>query len=126
MIIGIGIDSIEIARFNHWSSYKQKNLLRFFSQEELDYCFSVPAKSAERLAVRFAAKEASYKAFSGILKNSGFLRWCATASVDKNSGGQPILKINWDLLSLVDPLCRAHLSLTHTKTCAIAYCIAEI
>ena len=125
MIIGIGIDSIEIARFAHWSSYKREHLLRFFSQQELDYSFSVPAKTAERLAARFAAKEAVYKAFSVSLKAISFLRWCAAVSVDKNCSGQPVIKINWGLLGLDDPNYIFHVSFTHTKTVASVYVVIE-
>ena len=61
-IKGIGIDIIEIKRF----AFSKKNkkapfLLKVFSREELDYCFSFRDPSSH-LAGIFAAKEAASKA----------------------------------------------------------------
>lgn len=61
MILGIGIDSVAIGRFVTWHQHP-KRVARIFSPEEITYCTSVPAKSAERFALRFAAREAVYKA----------------------------------------------------------------
>ena len=60
MVKGIGIDSIEIARFRLWHTYSYRQLSRIFSSEEIDYCLSNIIKSSERFAVRFAAKEAFF------------------------------------------------------------------
>lgn len=67
MILGIGIDIVEIDRFKGWSHKSSSELSRIFSQREIDYACECPLKSAERFAARFAAKEALYKALSQAL-----------------------------------------------------------
>lgn len=64
MVLGIGIDSVDIARFEQWHTYSHKKLLRVFSPAEIAYSLENPTKSAERFAVRFAAKEALFKALT--------------------------------------------------------------
>ena len=56
MICGIGVDSVEIERFALWLDYSKKRLSRIFSLEEIEYCLQQKNKSAERFAVRFAAR----------------------------------------------------------------------
>ena len=59
-IIGIGTDLIEVARIKAFAQ-RPGALARIFSQEEIEYCLSRKNKY-EHLAVRFAAKEAVFKA----------------------------------------------------------------
>ena len=65
-IIGIGTDLVEVARIKAFAQ-KPGALERIFSPEEIAYCLSRKNKY-EHLAVRFAAKEAVFKAlpFDGI------------------------------------------------------------
>src|SRR5260221_7060347 len=98
MIIGIGVDTVEIKRFALWHTYSRKKLFRIFSQEEIDYVLSNQQKSAERFAVRFAAREALYKALSYAYPDIKipFLTLCASVSVTKKDG-LPYLIIHDDL-----------------------------
>jgi len=64
MIPTIGIDLVEIERFKNWHAYADRQLRKVFSIKEIAYCRAIPAKSAERFAVRFAAKEALFKALA--------------------------------------------------------------
>lgn len=58
---GLGIDILEIKRFNSLSkSRSNRFLLNNFSKKELDYCFSFK-NPAPHLAGTFAAKEAVFK-----------------------------------------------------------------
>ena len=59
-IIGLGTDIVEVRRIKKFAS-KKGALERIFSDEEISYCLS-RKNSYEHLAVRFAAKEAVYKA----------------------------------------------------------------
>ncbi len=68
MIIGIGIDSVEIHRFADWHLKSSTSLKRIFSEAEINYCLRIQSKSAERFAARFAAREALFKALTPILK----------------------------------------------------------
>lgn len=125
MIIGIGIDAVEIERFQNWHKYQINTLKKIFSDEEIKYCLSNDIKSAERFAVRFAAKEATFKAMSHILdKKITFQELCKYIKIYKLDD-IPELSIDWERLELKPkflPICKIsqHISITHSKfiTCA--------
>jgi len=122
-LLGTGIDAVEIDRFAHWHAYTKTQLLRVFSQEEIDYCLQIPVKSAERFAARFAAKEATYKAACSLgIKNISFFAFCKIISVDKRKDNCPVIKINSTNTKINEMLdsVKISLSITHTKTLAIA------
>lgn len=125
MIAGIGVDIVEIARFNTWHRYADKRLLRIFTEHEIAYCRAIECKTAERLAVRFAAKEAFYKAFSQARPQHGlpFLTLCKALEVRNASSGAPSLQVAWDLLGY--PALITHISLSHSSTQAVAMVILE-
>ena len=121
MIKAIGIDSVEIARFDAWKNYSHASLLKIFSQSELAYSLSNPAKTTERLAARFAAKEASYKALSSLFnKKISFLVWCKQVEVVHDLRSKPMLQVTSEYTEYT-----LHLSITHTKTIATALVIIE-
>src|SRR5947209_6680335 len=96
MIVGVGIDSVEIERFTHWHQRPHKQLTRVFSTSEIRYCLSVSSKSAERFAARFAAKEAFYKAVHGIISTKlPLLGVCSHVEVIHTDNGTPQLVIDW-------------------------------
>jgi holo-[acyl-carrier protein] synthase len=130
MIIGIGIDTVEIARFTQWSIKSQTTLQRVFSDEEIAYCRHDHSKSAERFAVRFAAREAFYKALSSANSNKTppFLSVARAIKILKLHTGKPYLVIDWHTLPHIDDaiaLSTWHVSLTHTNTIATAVVIGE-
>lgn len=118
MIIGIGIDSVEIHRFKQWHTYSDAQLLRVFSQQEIEYCRANLLKSAERFAVRYAAREALFKALSQPIP---FLRVCKATTIKKDCNGKPEMLVD---LMLVQN-CKIWLSLTHTQNIATAMIILE-
>jgi len=133
MLYAIGLDAVEIKRFAQWHLFPQARLLRIFSEQEIAYCLSVSSKSAERFAVRFAAREALFKACSqaGFNNNIPFLRFCRCVEVMRTPQGVPYFQIAWDkiigdktvpeLIENIDIL----LSLTHTETTAIASIVMQ-
>lgn len=126
MIIGIGVDSVEIARFNNWHTYTNQQLLRIFCQAEIDHCLSCPVKSAERFAARFAVREAFYKAVLQTQPdlNLPLLKICKAVYVAKNQNGSGILHIDWPSLPLLDQNnTTCHVSWSHTATLATAFVI---
>lgn len=130
MIVAMGIDAVEIDRFATWHTKSRTSLQRIFADEEIDYCLKNSASSAERFAVRFAAKEACVKALSVLSGSStiSLLRVCKAVVVKKHTNGVPYIMIAWDLLPEISPLLqqyRWHLSLTHTKQTAIALLVVE-
>jgi len=125
MIIGIGVDTVEIARFVLWHTYSRKKLSRIFSPQEIDYCLSNQHKSAERFAVRFAAREALYKALSYAYpdKKIPFLTLCAHTVITKING-RPQLVIN-PAIGIDISQVTIHLSLSHSRTVATAFVVIE-
>ncbi len=119
----IGIDAVDIARFTHWNNYRYSTLIKVFSNQEICYCLSNKLKSAERFAVRFAAKEALYKAIFKIFKyNITLLEFFKYVEIIKNP--TPYYKINFEKLHLDNNKFKEiTLSLTHTKEQAHAACL---
>ena len=123
-MITIGIDSVDIERFIRWTSFSQHKLSRMYSQQEIAYSLSLPAQAAERLAVRFAAKEAFYKAVATLLPNSApFITIGRHCSIGFSERGTPQLTVNWSALGL--PEYTAQVSLTHTTELATALVTIE-
>lgn len=125
MIKGVGIDFVEVDRFADWHKFATAQLQRIFSIAEIAYCLEYTHLSAERFAVRFAAREAFFKAFQAANPTAylSFLKTCRAVCVDRTTRGLPLLKINWDQLGY-RPL-KSHLSLTHSNNNAIAFVILE-
>src|SRR5689334_16433292 len=125
MILGIGIDTIEIDRFALWHTYTPKKLSRIFCKDEIEYCLADTKKSAERFAVRFAAREALYKAFSGAYpeKVPPFLTLCASVII-KKIDSRPVLEL-CNTFDIDMNYCTIHLSLTHSRFYATAFVIIE-
>ena len=122
MILGIGIDSIEIMRFAHWHTYSHAQLQRVFSVNEITYCLQAPQKSAERFAARFAAREALWKALcqANPQHPKAFLTFCRKVEVAHCSRGVPYFIIDE---KYVGTQTKILLSLTHTGNTATALTI---
>jgi phosphopantetheine--protein transferase-like protein len=132
MIQAVGIDSVEIIRFNAWKNYSEKKLLKLFLPHEIAYCLSNSQKSAERFAVRFAAKEAFLKAFSSLTAATqplSLLTICKNVSIKHSENNVPYLLIEWNNLIKLSPSVQTtyitHISLTHTKNTATAMVVIE-
>jgi len=125
MVLGIGVDTIEINRFSLWNTYSVKKLQRIFSLHEIEYCLQDRKKSAERFAVRFASREALYKALSYAYPNITipFLTLCAHTTI-KKIGARPILELSSEC-GIDSNKFVIHLSLTHSRTHATAFVVLE-
>lgn len=133
MILGIGVDSVDIKRFESWSSYNPPLLRRIFSEQEIAYCLQNPSKSAERFAVRFAAREAFFKAYSMYQPEHAipFLTLCRLITIEKKSNDAPNLLVDWVKVAahrsntFIPPTTSIDilLSLTHTQQTATAFVI---
>src|SRR5215813_15563084 len=124
MIVGTGVDITEVPRIKaSVERFGQRFLSRVFTPEELRYCLAKP-NSAERLAARFAAKEAGLKAIGTGLRHG--ITW-QDVEVLRMPGQRPVLKFNGKAAEFAERLgCkRTHLSLSHTKEQAIAHVILE-
>jgi len=129
MIVGIGIDTIAVKRFMHWDSYSMQQLSRIFSPQEISYCHASTLHYAERYAVRFATREALFKALSMYQPEHvlPFLTLCRLVRIEKNNLGAPTLAIDWNILEQqygIKPV-EVLVSLTHTATTATAWVILQ-
>lgn len=125
MIIGIGIDAVEIDRVAQMHERLGDRLLdRVFSSEERHYLRS-KRLPAQHMAVRLAAKEAAYKALSGNSLARG-IGWRDVEVVSREDGS-PQLLLHGSAAARFAELngTHAHVSLTHSLTTAVAVVIIE-
>lgn len=118
-ILGIGVDLVDVARIARLQEKHGSHFLRrVFTENEIAAC----AGRAERLAARFAAKEAVAKAFgTGIGEAMAF----AEIEVLNEPSGQPRIRLHGRAAATAAQR-RAGgimLSLSHTHTHAIAQVI---
>ncbi|MBM3333519.1 holo-ACP synthase [Candidatus Sumerlaeota bacterium] len=124
MIVGIGIDLVEVARVERvLERHGQRFVRRVFTETEQQECAG-RVSQAMHYAVRFAAKEAFLKAVGLGLR--GGMRWRDVGVVHAPSG-KPSLEIRGRAF---DRMCElgadsAHVSLTHTDAHACAVVILE-
>ena len=124
MIIGTGIDLVEVERIEHAANrFGARFLNRIYTQAEQAYCLRKRA-SGESLAARFAAKEAAAKALgTGI---SAGVNWLEI-EVTREAGGRPGVRFHGRAAQIAHRLgvVRAALSLTHTNDLAMASVVLE-
>jgi holo-[acyl-carrier protein] synthase len=124
MIVGLGIDQIEIERVGRaWDRFGARFGRRVYTEAEWRYCLS-RLHPAQSLAGRFAAKEAAMKALGlGWPAGIGF----RDIEVTRESSGRPGLRFNKLAASRAEMLGvnRAALSMTHDQTFSSATVIFE-
>lgn len=123
MIVGVGIDMIEVARVlekvEKDSGFREK----IYSKEEISFCEQHPEKG-ESYAARFAAKEAFLKA-TGFGLTLGYD--LAQIEVVHDSLGKPLLKLHgaFEMKSIEHHWHKIHLSISHLQQVACAVVIIE-
>jgi holo-[acyl-carrier protein] synthase len=124
MIVGVGVDIVEIPRLRKTlARYGDRFIKRVFTPEEKDYC-AAHADPAPHYAVRFAAKEALFKALgTGWAKG---VTW-QDVEVRRKSPGAPSLEVTGEAqkVSRTFGTKSIHLSLSHSEDSAIALVILE-
>ena len=124
MILGIGIDIIEVARISaSYERFGERFLNRILLPNEIAYCLSY-RQPAPFLAARFAAKEAISKAFgTGIGAQLGW----RDMEVGRKQSGEPFVILHEAGQKLLQSrAARAVLiSLSHTQDHASAVAILE-
>ena len=122
MIVGVGVDAVDIERFRTSLERTPTMRERLFVAEELDYV-SPKVDPVRSLAARFAAREAVMKAMGLGLGTFGFHEvW-----VTRAASGAPSLAVTGRALELaIDRgITHWHLSITHTDLVAVAHVVAE-
>jgi len=126
MILGLGVDSIEIARVAAKCSESEYRFAeRLFTDIERARAARYRANPYQHLAACFAAREAFFKATQ---------IWYGRhdVSVNQYPSGEPYYMLAPDIAVKLGKLVtrpgasvRVHLSLTHDSTHATAFCICE-
>lgn len=125
MIIGIGIDIIEIDRVKgSLDRYRERFLSRVFNQSEIDYC-SKKGNPVVHFAARFAAKEAVVKSLGTGF--SGGIKWTDVEVVNPHGGGRPLVKLHSKALEALkkNQGSVVHLSISHSVRYAVAHAVCE-
>ena len=114
MIIGVGVDAVDVARFGRALAKAPGLAQRLFAENER----GLPVAS---LAARFAAKEAVAKAL-GAPRNLGWRH----VIVHKSETGAPFLELTATAAALAaaSGINKWHLSLTHDGGLALAFVVA--
>ncbi|HES58140.1 MAG TPA: holo-[acyl-carrier-protein] synthase [Firmicutes bacterium] len=118
MIIGLGIDSVEIERVAQKCSAPGSRFAeKMFTELERSRAARKIHAPYEHLAACFAAREAFFKATQVWYRR-------AEVSVAQKPSGEPYYVLSERVRELLGTR-RVHLSLTHDKMCAQAVCICE-
>jgi holo-[acyl-carrier protein] synthase len=124
MIVGLGIDLVEVERIRSlYEKHGERFLSRILRPDEIAYCLS-HREPAQYLAVRFAAKEAIAKAFgTGI---SAELSW-QDMEIGRRESGQPFVILHGagQKLQAVRGVQTIWISLSHTAQHATAVAVLE-
>ncbi len=124
MILGVGIDLIEVERIRaSHERFGERFLNRILRPAEIAYCLAF-SQPAPHLAARFAAKEAISKAFgTGIGAELGWL----DMEVGRRESGQPFVILHDRGLDLLARRGggQIQLSLSHTQQHACAVALLE-
>ncbi len=124
MIIGIGVDVIEIQRVREvMQRQKARFQNRVFTAAEQEYC-NGHRDPAPHYAARFAAKEALFKALG--TGWSGGIRW-TDAEVTRFPGQAPSMVLHGRaaLISSARGARTSYLTLSHSRDTAVAVVILE-
>ncbi|MDB6027935.1 MAG: phosphopantetheine--protein transferase domain protein [Verrucomicrobiales bacterium] len=124
MILGTGIDIIEVSRIQaSYEKFGERFLNRILHPAEIEYCVA-HKNPGPFLAARFAAKEAISKAFgTGIGAELGW----QDMEVRKKESGEPYVVLHEKGAELLRArnAQRIHLTISHTAQHAVAMAILE-
>lgn len=121
----VGIDLVQVSRIaESLATFGERFLQRLFTEGEIAYATSVPSQAAERLAARFAAKEATIKAL-GLVDHA--MSW-RDIEVQRAPSGQCLMALHGGAgraasLARVEELA---VSLSHEGDFATAIVIARL
>lgn len=124
MIVGIGIDMIEVDRVREKIEREKGFREQIFSSSEIAYCQDQP-EPYQHYAARFAAKEAFLKAIGQGLSYSLHVH---NIEIIPHNTGKPEIILSEEYKELLEEngWQKVHVSLTHLKSVASAVVIIEI
>ena len=121
MIIGVGTDIIEIDRVSR-AIQNEHFIKKNFTDEEIKYCENRKINKAASYAVRFAGKEAFFKAIG-----TGIIFSLKSVEIINDDLGCPHIHLHDKAIEFVNQLNAKnfHISLSHSKNYATAVCVIE-
>lgn len=123
MILGIGIDIIEIDRIEKSiENYKEHFLNKIYTQTELDYSMSKKNRS-QHLAARFAAKEAIIKALSSV--HSTGINW-KDIEIYNEPNGQPQARLTGKLSNILIDNRELKITMSHSENYVTCFAILHL
>lgn len=123
MIVGVGVDIIEISRIKDALDKNSLFLEKVYTHNEIEYLKSRNFRP-EYAAGRFAAKEAIGKALgTGIFQFS-----MKDIEIDRNANGKPVVVLRGKAKQVAQKFgeYKINLSISHSRENAIAYAIIEV
>lgn len=123
-IVGHGIDLVETSRIAQMvAEHGERFLQRCFTEQEQRYAAANPARQAEHLAGRFAAKEAVLKALG--TGWSGGIAW-TDVEVVRQASGRPSILLHGRCADLArqQGITQWLLTISHVRSHAMASAIA--
>jgi holo-[acyl-carrier protein] synthase len=126
MSTGVGIDLVMVSRVEaSLARFGDRFLRRIFTEGEIAYAKAAPASTAERLAARFAAKEAAFKALD-LAERSAGIGW-RQIEVTREDSGKCRLILHGAARAAADDagVAELSLSLTHEGDYSAAVVLAS-
>ena len=123
MIIGIGVDLVDVKRFESIIfRWKHRFLKRVFTDREIRYC-NTKKHPAQRFATRFAAKQAFVKAL--FPRGQEGIRFC-DIEIDQQED-RPVINLHGKVEELAkqSQIGRVHLMVSHDGDYGIANVVLE-
>ncbi len=122
MIVGIGIDIIEVERIRKAiETYGERFLKRVFTEKEIEYCEAFKENKYLHYAVRFSAKEAFSKAIGTGLTQGFKLN---EIGIVNEENGKPLVELLGDLNKRWSDY-KILVSLSHIRSVATAFVVIE-
>ncbi|MBD3408579.1 MAG: holo-[acyl-carrier-protein] synthase [Ignavibacteriales bacterium] len=124
MILGVGVDIVEIPRIKESvERFGDRFLRRVFTEAELAYAMGKAARY-NHLAARFAAKEAVAKCLPK-RSTEGRMTW-KSVEVERDSDGKPSVRLAGAMSGFLRSDERIDLSLSHSRDYANAVAIWRV
>lgn len=120
MVIGIGIDIIEIERIKESiEKLKDQFLKKIFTEKEIEYCSS-KKNQYQHYAARFAAKEAIIKALSSV-RTEG-VKW-KDMEIYNEPTGLPKVRLHNELKQYISDNRDLKITMSHSKNYVTCFAI---
>lgn len=123
MQIKSGIDIIEVERIERSIEESRENFLRkVYTEQEIKYCESKNKNKYQHYAARFAVKEATFKAISGLLKDKYSISWKNVETINDKNGRPNIqfVSLTKEVEKELNKIISIDVSISHIKEYATA------